>query len=88
MVKLNKKLNKISKSSASQNTLTIDDHSSNKINKLSLIDKGLKILKKEIIFEKNYWKIIASHDGYYKNYGSIHEREIEFFPEKNEIYWY
>ena len=80
--KFDNKLNLISKSTASQSTLTIDDHSSNKINKSSLIDKGLKILKKEITFEKNYWKIIASHDGYYKKYGSIHERKIEFFPEK------
>ena len=81
----NKKLNKISKSSASQNTLTIDDHSSNKINKLSLIDRGLKMIKRDSIFEKNYWKIIAAHDGYSKNYGSIHEREIEFFPEKKKF---
>ena len=80
--KIDSKLNLISKSTASQSTLTIDDHSSNKINKSSLIDKGLKILKKEITFEKNYWKIIASHDGYYKNYNSIHERKIEFYPEK------
>jgi len=31
--------------------------------------------------EKNYWNICASHDGYNKRYGVIHEREIEFFPE-------
>ena len=49
------------------------------------IDKGLKILKKNIIFEKNYWKIVASHDGYIKDYGVIHERQIEFFPEANKF---
>ena len=43
---------------------------------------GLKILKKNIVFEKNYWKINASHDGYLKQYGIIHEREIEFYPEQ------
>ena len=42
----------------------------------------MKILKKNIIFEKNYWKISASHDGYIKKYNSIHERNIEFFPEQ------
>ena len=47
-----------------------------------LIKKGLKILKKDIIFKKNYWKISASHDGYLKRYSSIHEREIEFIPEQ------
>tara|TARA_B100000900_G_scaffold214060_1_gene181303 strand:- start:47 stop:1642 length:1596 start_codon:yes stop_codon:yes gene_type:complete len=83
--RFNKRLNQISKSTASQSTLTIDDHSSNKINKLSLIDRGLKIIKKEFTFEKNFWKIEAAHDGYSKNYGSIHERKIEFFPEKNKF---
>ena len=80
--KINKKLNQISRSTASQSTLTIDDHSSCRINGLSLIDRGLKIIKKETVFEKNYWKINAAHDGYSKNYGSIHERKIEFYPEK------
>ena len=80
--KINENLNKISKSTASQSTLSIDDHSSCKINRLSLVDKGLKIIKKNIVFEKNYWKINAAHDGYNKKYGSIHERDIEFYPEK------
>jgi len=83
--KSNKKLNEISRSTASQNALTIDDHSSNKMNKLSLIDRGLKILKKVSVFEKDYWKIDASHDGYSKNYGSIHERKVEFFPEEKRF---
>ena len=76
-------LNKLSKSSAAQSTLTIDDNSSCKFSKkgkLCLVQKGLRILKKNIIFEKNYWKINASHDGYLKKYNTIHEREIEFFP--------
>tara|TARA_B100000963_G_scaffold268798_1_gene236947 strand:- start:1911 stop:3521 length:1611 start_codon:yes stop_codon:yes gene_type:complete len=78
-------LNKISKSSAAQSTLIIDDNSSCKftnIGKNLLINKGLKILKKEITFEKDYWKIIASHDGYLNKYNSIHERKIEFFPKQ------
>ena len=83
--KNNTKLNQISKSSATQNTLIIDDNSSCKFYKIDnflLVKKGLKILKKEKIFEKNYWKISASHDGYLNRYNLIHEREIEFFPEK------
>ena len=77
------KLNQISKSSAAQSTLVIDDNSSCKFNKIHnsfLIKNGLKIIKKKFIFEKNYWKIHASHDGYLKKYNSIHEREIEFYP--------
>ena len=34
------------------------------------------------MFEKNYWKINASHDGYYKKYNTTHERDIEFYPEQ------
>ena len=81
----NKKLNQISKSTATQSTLIIDDNSSckfSKINKTLLVTRGLKILKKESIFEKNYWKVNASHDGYLKNYNLIHQREIEFLPEQ------
>ena len=82
----NIKLNEISKSSAAQSTLVIDDNSSckfSKIDKSWIINKGLKILKKNTVFEKNYWKINSSHDGYQKKYKAIHEREIEFFPEKS-----
>ena len=82
----NHQLNKLSKSSAVHSTLILDDRSSCKldktINKSSKISKGLKILKKNIVFEKNYWKINAAHDGYLKQYGVIHEREIEFYPEQ------
>ena len=55
-------LNKISKSSATQNTLVIDDNSSCKFkrfNNIWLIKKGLKIINKSIIYEKDYWKINA-----------------------------
>ena len=76
------KLNDISRSSANHSTLIIDNHSSCKINSSKLeIENNLKILKKTTIMEKNYWNICASHDGYNKRYGVIHERKIEFFPE-------
>ena len=80
------KLNDLSKSSAAHSTLIIDNRSSCKFSKTkgksSKIIQGLKILKKNIVFEKNYWKIHASHDGYLKQYGIIHEREVEFYPEQ------
>jgi len=83
--KKDNRLNQLSKSSAAQNTLIIDDNSSckfSKINGIFLVKNGLKIIKKDSIFEKNYWKINASHDGYLKKYNSIHEREIEFYPDE------
>ena len=83
------KLNEISKSSAAHSTLVIDDKSSCKFVKTSdlstRISEGLKITKKNIIFEKNYWKIIAAHDGYLKKYNIIHERELEFYPEQTKL---
>ena len=81
----NSKFNQLSKSTAAQSTLIIDDNSSCKfinVDKFWYVKNGLKIIKKNIIFEKNYWKINSSHDGYLKKYNSIHEREIEFYPEK------
>ena len=32
--------------------------------------------------KKNYWKINAAHDGYLKEYGTIHDRKVEFYPEQ------
>ncbi len=83
------KLNALSKMSASHNTLIIDDHSSCKFEEKkkfnTSIEEGLKIIKKNIIFEKNYWKISAAHDGYLNKYNSIHEREIEFYPDQTKF---
>ena len=77
-------LNKISKSSAIHSTLILEDVSSCKFTKQSpsKIFDGLKIIKKNVVFEKNYWKINAAHDGYLKQFGIIHDREIEFYPEQ------
>ena len=77
-------LNKISKSSAIHSTLILEDISSCKFTKQSpsKIFDGLKIIKKNVVFEKNYWKINAAHDGYLKQFGIIHDREIEFYPEQ------
>ena len=79
------RLAELSKSTATHSTLVIDDNSScryKKINKNYFVNDSLKILKKNIVFEKNYWKINASHDGYQKKYHTIHERNVEFYPEQ------
>ena len=82
----NNKLNILSKSTALQSTLIIEDHSSCSFKEIKksdyVIDKGLKITKKNIIFEDNYWKISATHDGYSQKFNLIHEREVEFYPEQ------
>jgi len=83
------KLSKHSKSTALQSTLSIEDHSScdyRKLDKSNLIvDKGVRIIKKNLVFEDNYWKISGSHDGYLKKFQIIHEREIEFYPEQTKF---
>jgi len=80
------KLSRLSKSTALQSTLIIEDHSSCNYKKLDksnlIVDKGIRITKKNLVFEDNYWKISGSHDGYLKKFKTIHEREIEFYPEQ------
>jgi uncharacterized heparinase superfamily protein len=80
------KLNKLSKSTALHSTLSIEDHSSCDYRKSDnsnlIVDKGIRIIKKNLVFEDNYWKISGSHDGYQKRFQTIHEREIEFYPEQ------
>ena len=82
----NNKLNKLSKSTALQSTLTIEDYSSCNFKKKERLDfvvnQGLKITKKNIVFEDNYWKISAAHDGYSQKFSSIHARDVEFYPEQ------
>ena len=88
----NHHLNELSKSSAAHSTLILDDRSSCQFNKIknqnSKISHGLKILKKNIVFEKIYWKINGAHDGYLKQYGIIHERVVEFYPEQTKFIGY
>jgi uncharacterized heparinase superfamily protein len=84
-----KKLNKLSKSTSLQSTLSIEDHSSCDYKKSDnsnlIVNKGIRIIKKNLIFENNYWKISGSHDGYQKKFQTIHEREIEFYPEHTKF---
>ena len=82
----NQKLNHLSKSSATHSTLIIDDNSSCKFIKINndrlILRSGLKVTQKNFVYEKNYWKISAAHDGYLKKYNSVHKRDIEFYPEQ------
>ena len=82
-------LNKLSKSSAVHNVLIIDDNSSCKFKKKNNhfleIKEGLKVTNKSIKYEKDFWKIIAMHDGYLKKYNSFYEREIEFQPKNSRL---
>ena len=86
--KKNMKLNELSKSSAVHNVLTIDDNSSCKFKKIGSdfeIKDGLKVIKKKITYDKNYWNIVLTHDGYLKKYNLIYERELQFYPEMNKL---
>ena len=82
-------LNKISRSTAAHSTLIVNNTSActfkKRNNGSNIIDKGHKCLNKKILNEKNFWSIIGSHDGYLNNYGIIHERTLEIFPELNKI---
>src|SRR6056300_1634188 len=80
------KLSKLSRSTALQSTLSIEDHSSCSYRKLDksnlIVDKSIHIIKKNLVFEDNYWKISGAHNGYLRKFQTIHEREIEFYPEQ------
>jgi len=82
-------LHNISKSTAAHSTLILDNTSISHFKKESsgntVIEKNFKIISKNIIFEKNFWNLKGSHDGYQKKYGIIHEREIKFFPETSNF---
>ena len=83
------KLNIISRSTAAHSTLTLNNNSIvtfKKNFKGKILNKlNFNTSNKNIVCEKKYWLIKGSHDGYLKNYGTIHERSLEFFPEKNKF---
>ncbi|WP_440932979.1 heparinase II/III family protein [Candidatus Pelagibacter sp.] len=87
----NNKLNKLSRSTSLHSALTIEDYSScnfTKHQKNLIIDRGLKVSKKNVVFENNFWKISGTHDGYSIKFGTIYEREIEFYPEQMKFIGY
>ena len=87
----NNKFNKLSRSTALHSALTIEDYSSCnfiKHQKNLMVNKGIKLSKKNVVFENNYWKISGTHDGYLIKFGTIYEREIEFYPEQMKFIGY
>ncbi len=82
-------LNDISRSTATHSTLILDNTSICRFKKNkkgnSIIEKNFRVLNKKIIFEKDFWSLQGSHDGYKKKYGVVHDREIQFYPEANKI---
>ncbi len=87
----NNRLNKLSRSTAQHSVLSIEDHSSCNFTKGQtnlLINNVLKVSKKNVVFENNYWKISGSHDGYLIKFGASYEREIEFYPEQMKFIGY
>ena len=82
-------LNSISKSSVAQSTLILDNRSSCNLKKNSdgimKVSNDLKVTKKFVISEKKYWKIVGSHEGYLKEYGVIHERNLEYFSDTHKF---
>ena len=84
----NHKLNTISRSTVAHSTLILNNKSAStfkKKNKKTVLESGLKSLNSNIIFQKNFWSIKGSHNGYQKEFGIMHERAIEFFPESNKF---
>tara|TARA_B100001765_G_C19498804_1_gene338139 strand:+ start:230 stop:1600 length:1371 start_codon:yes stop_codon:yes gene_type:complete len=83
----------LSRSTAAHTTLYLNNNSSCffkkgylfESNKEKLLQKGLKILDKKITFEKNFENVIASHNGYKKTYGYIHERSIKFMKKEKTL---
>ena len=84
----NHKLNTISRSTVAHSTLILNNKSAStfkKKNKKTVLENGLKSLNSNTIYQKNFWSIKGSHNGYQKEFGIIHERAIEFFPESNKF---
>tara|TARA_B100000902_G_C27306885_1_gene915992 strand:+ start:546 stop:2177 length:1632 start_codon:yes stop_codon:yes gene_type:complete len=82
-------LNFISKTTACQSTLSIQNHSTVQFNKMSdgsvEVDNTFKINDKKVFTNKDSWLLEASHDGFNKRFGIIHHRKIEFFHEKAKM---
>ena len=86
----NHQLNSISKSTATHSTLILDNSSACNFKKndkgLSTVNKGFKTFDNEVAYEKSYWSIKCSHDGYLSRYGVIHQRNLKFDVDKNILF--
>jgi len=91
---LSPKLSSISQSTAAHSTLYINDTSScvfqknrfiNKVYGNSLIHKH-RIITKNYTEDKNFYSIIAAHNGYEKKFGCVHTRSIKISKKEDEIF--
>jgi len=91
---LSPKLTSLSRSTAAHSTLYINDTSScifqknkfiNKIYGNSLVQKH-KVIKKSYTENKDFYSIIASHNGYEKKFGYIHTRSIKISKKEDKIF--
>ena len=91
---LSPKLSSISRSTAAQSTLYINDTSScvfeknqtiNKVYGNSLIYKH-RVIKKNYTEDKNFYSIVASHNGYEKKFSCIHTRSIKISKKEDKIF--
>ena len=91
---LSHNLTSISRSTAAHSTLYINDTSScifqknqsiNKVYGNSLIHKH-KIIKKNYTENKDFYSIIAAHNGYEKKFGYIHTRSIKILKKEDKIF--
>jgi uncharacterized heparinase superfamily protein len=91
---LSKNLTSISRSTAAHSTLYINDASSCVFQKNYLISQvyGNSLLHKHKIIDKNYtehkdyYSVSASHNGYEKRFGCIHERSIKIMKKEDTIF--
>tara|TARA_B100000029_G_scaffold407013_1_gene407805 strand:+ start:408 stop:2063 length:1656 start_codon:yes stop_codon:yes gene_type:complete len=91
---LSAKLTALSRSTAAHSTLYINDTSSCIFQKNRFINKtyGNSLLQKHKIIKKNYtenkdfYSIIASHNGYEKQFGCIHTRSIKILKKDDKIF--
>ena len=91
---LSPKLTSLSRTTAAHSTLYINDTSScifqknkfiNKIYGNSLVQKH-KVIKKSYTENKDFYSIIASHNGYEKKFGYIHTRSIKISKKEDKIF--
>ena len=61
------------------------DESINKVYGSSLIEKH-KVINKKYTEDKNFYSVIASHNGYEKKFGCIHTRSIKISKKEDKIF--
>ena len=91
---LSPKLMSLSRSTAAHSTLYINDTSSctfqknesiNKIYGSSLVEKH-KVTNKNYLENKDFYSIVASHNGYEKKFGYIHKRSIKILKKEDKLF--